>query len=68
MTTVMKSLGWRWRRVGDSPVAHFVPASPGKGSRTACNLLPVPDESILGDPVGLWSGLPLCPRCARAER
>jgi hypothetical protein len=59
-------LGWRWRSVNGSNVAHLVPAKPGKGSRTACNRLPVPSAEVLT--ATLFAEIPLCERCARAER
>lgn len=63
---VFAQLGWRWRSVNGSGVAHLVPAKPGKGSRTACNRLPVPSEEVLAAP--LFFELPLCERCAKVER
>lgn len=66
---VFAALGWRWRTVNDSNVAHLVPATPGRGSRTACNRLPVPTEDVLGPATTLWNdALPLCDRCQKAER
>jgi hypothetical protein len=64
----LTNLGWRYRRVAGSAVAHLVPARLGPLSRSACNRLSVTDEDVLETPVGLLTEIPLCRDCARADR
>lgn len=63
-----QQLGWRWRRVAGSGVAHLVPAHPGRLSRTACQRLPVSSEDVLETPVGLLTEVALCQACAKDGR
>jgi len=65
---IFAEIGWRWRRVNNSPRAHLVPPKPGKGSLTACNKLRVPSEAAITLPESLLYDVPLCVDCARRER
>jgi hypothetical protein len=64
---IQLELGWRWRRVSGSRVAHLVPPHPGHHSRTACNRLPV-TEATLETPAGLLTEVELCSVCTKADR
>jgi len=63
MTATLVQLGWIWRRVGGSQVAHLTPATILRGSRTACNRLALWDLT-LELPSGLLGETPLCKACA----
>lgn len=67
-TGIFAELGWRWRRVNNSPLAHLVPPDPGKGSRTACNALPVNSAEQLTMPMSFVTDIPQCARCKKIER
>lgn len=60
-------LGWRWRVVDGSRVAHLVPARLGPLSRSACHRLSVQAEDQLEEPVGLLTHMARCEPCERAD-
>lgn len=64
---IQEELGWRWRRVAGSHVAHLVPKHLGRWSATACNRLAVTSEDLLETPDGLLTEVPLCKRCAQDD-
>ena len=63
----LSDMGWRWRVVRASRVAHLVPARLGPLSRSACKRYGVTDEEDLEQPVGLLAEIPRCDECARAD-
>ena len=60
--TVLVAQGWSWSRVGGSSVAHLVPGTILRRSRTACSRLAVFDMT-LASPAGLLEDLPQCQAC-----
>ena len=63
MTATLAALGWTWKRVGGSQVAHLVPGTVLRGSRTACKRIAVYDLT-LELPSGLLGETRLCRACA----
>jgi hypothetical protein len=63
VSLTLSALGWTWRRVGGSHVAHLTPATILRGSRSACNRLALWDLT-LELPSGLLGETPLCKACA----
>jgi hypothetical protein len=59
---IYTAIGWEWRRVADSEVAHLVPRHPGPLSRTLCGYRGAYD-TLLETPRGLLSDLEHCGRC-----